>query len=120
MSIDAVALQAEIMEAWVRVMGRGSFEINAIQAFMIVTEAGGKPIPQGVIRQRLGWIESTMSRNVRIIGQGASFDELGPKLVESFEDPDYRRRKLVRLTATGKRFVETLQSIVDKHARKAS
>lgn len=119
MSIDVVALSSDLHEAWVRMMGRGTFEVTVLRIFAIVAEANGQPVQQAVIRERLGIVESTASRNISLLSKGATFTSPGPRLIESYDDPTYPRRKLVRLTAKGKNFLNALQSIVDKHARNA-
>lgn len=49
---------------------------------------------------------SSNSRNISKLGIGEKpVEELGPKLLESFEDPLNRRTKLVRLTPKGRAIV---------------
>ena len=110
-----IGLMQEVSEAWTRTMGRGEIELNVIRVFCLVAEAGGRPIPQASIRERTGLAESSVSRNVAMLSIGATASNPGPKLLESYEDPEYRRRKLVKLTAAGKRFVEALETIHRKY-----
>lgn len=114
--MNPISLQSDLLALWAQTMQRSDPQILTMQVFLVVAEAKGNPVPQSVIRERLGLTESTTSRNVALLGVG-SFGTPGPKLVESYEDLEYRRRKLVRLTAAGKRFCEAMQSIVDKHKR---
>ena len=64
------------------------------------------------IAEELGLSQSTVSRNVAYLGDWNRHREKGHQLVEAFEDPSERRRKLVRLTPKGKRFVTSLANIV--------
>jgi DNA-binding MarR family transcriptional regulator len=115
---NAVAVMGEATAALRAVMGRGEVELNALQILLIVASYKGRTVPQGTIRELIGLSESAVSRNLAILGEGNSIRAPGPKLVESFEDPEYRRRRLVRLTTRGKALVETLQGIIDKHTVK--
>lgn len=103
---------ASTIEQWVKVMGRGEFEANALRAFYYVASQP-RPVPQSSVREFLGLSEAGTSRNMAILGAGASFTMPGPKLIETFEDPDYRRRKLVRLTARGRQTLDSLAAIFD-------
>lgn len=95
-------------------MGRGEVELHALRVFFIVADAAGRPVPQSAIRERTGLSEAATSRNVALLSTGATFTTPGPGLIESYEDPEYRRRKLVRLTAKGKTFMAALSSIGSK------
>ena len=70
------------------------------------------PIKMGEIAEELGLSQSTVSRNVAYLGDWNRRKEAGHKLLEAYEDPAERRRKLVRLTAKGRRFVKSLNEII--------
>lgn len=60
--------------------------------------------------------QSSVSRNVTKIGPGPNPKEPGYGLVEAYEDPFYRKRKLVRLTKRGKELIADIERTVGKFA----
>lgn len=58
-------------------------------------------VPQADLEAATGVAQSSVSRNVAILGAGLSSEEPGYRLLRSYEDPHYRRRKLVNLTEKG-------------------
>ena len=84
------------------------------QAMAVLLKVAKSPLPIKVhdIAVELGLSQSTVSRNVAYLGDWNERKEAGHKLVEAYEDPAERRRKLVRLTAKGKRFVKSLNEII--------
>lgn len=57
-----------------------------------------------------GVAQSAVSRNVAKLGIGLSPSEPGMGLLEAYEDPHMRRRKLVRLTPRGRMLVKELST----------
>jgi hypothetical protein len=55
-------------------------------------------MPMQEIEKQTSWSQAAVSRNIAKLGIGITHDKTGPRLVEAFEDPTYRRRKIVRLT----------------------
>jgi DNA-binding MarR family transcriptional regulator len=107
---------AKLMDAGrclARTTGNDRLELQTMQTFLIVCISGGEVSMQEIEKQ-LDFGQSTTSRNVAKLGIGASLDEPGPRLVEAFEDPAYRRRKLVRLTARGQKLAEELTTILER------
>lgn len=84
------------------------------QAMAVLLKVAKSPLPlrMAEIAEELGLSQSTISRNVAYLGDWNRRREAGHKLVEAYEDPAERRRKLVRLTAKGKRFVKSLNEII--------
>ena len=84
------------------------------QAIAVLLKGAKNPLPlkMAEIAEELGLSQSTISRNVAYLGDWNRRKEAGHKLVEAYEDPAERRRKLVRLTAKGKRFVKSLNEII--------
>jgi len=83
------------------------------RTFYLIAELtrNGNEVPQGMIKDRLGIPDSTCSRNIQQLGLGATIAAPGPRLVESRVDPEYRRRKMIKLTQAGKRFIEAIEAI---------
>ena len=65
------------------------------------------------ISKELGIAQSTVSRNCYKLSDKIK-EKPGIGLLQSFEDPMERRRKLVRLTPRGKRVHSTLSELVVK------
>ena len=84
------------------------------QAMAVLLKVAKSPLPLKMadIAEELGLSQSTISRNVAYLGDWNRRREAGHKLVEAYEDPAERRRKLVRLTAKGRRFVKSLNEII--------
>lgn len=84
------------------------------QAMAVLLKVAKSPLPLRMhdIAVELGLSQSTISRNVAYLGDWNRRKEAGHKLLEAYEDPAERRRKLVRLTAKGKRFVKSLNEII--------
>jgi len=71
------------------------------------------PVKMQDIADDLGLAQSSVSRNVAALSDWTRHRTKGHNLVEAFEDPMERRRKLVRLTTKGKRFTTSLLDILD-------
>jgi DNA-binding MarR family transcriptional regulator len=63
------------------------------------------------LAEESGLTQSSCSRNVAVLSRWEEFGKPGLDLVESFDDPRERRRKIVYLTANGK---QKVQSIIGK------
>lgn len=59
------------------------------------------PVSMADLVTATGVSQPAVSRNVAILGRGQRIGEKGYDLVEAYEDPTYRRRKLVRLSPRG-------------------
>ena len=87
-------------------------ESQTIAIFFLVCELGGTDgIAMQTIANKLDLAQSTVSRNCYKLGDKTR-DGIGIGLLQSFEDPMERRRKLVRLTGKGKRVYQTLSDLV--------
>jgi DNA-binding MarR family transcriptional regulator len=88
-------------------------EAQAIAVFLYVAVHGGKDgVAMQTISEDLDISQSSVSRNAYKLGDVNRHKKIGVGLLETFEDPMERRRKLVRLTAKGKRVHSTLLSWV--------
>jgi DNA-binding MarR family transcriptional regulator len=87
-------------------------ELQAQQILTILAVADRSEIPMADLEKLTGVGQSSVSRNVAKLGQGTSPREPGYGLLEAYEDPEDRRRKLVRLTTRGKALIAQLESSV--------
>lgn len=92
-------------------MDNPRFEWQTLKIFLTICLHGGE-MPQQEIEKLTGWAQSSISRAVARLGVGVSMDEPGPQLIEAYEDPRERRRKIVRLTARGRAMAEKMQGTV--------
>lgn len=94
--------------------------MTQLLTFAYVADRGGE-IPMQDLADLTGVIQSSVSRNVEKLGPGnKAKNELGFGLLEAFEDPFYRRRKLVRLTPRGKDLVEQIDEAIARYLRSAA
>lgn len=84
------------------------------QSIAVLLKVAKHPVPikMSEIATELGLSQSTVSRNVAFLGDWNRRKEEGHKLLEAYEDPMERRRKLVRLTSKGKRFLKSTNQII--------
>ncbi len=88
-------------------------ESQAIAVFFIVCLGEGtEGISMQEIAKQLDLAQSSVSRNVFKLSVVNRHRERGVGLLESYEDPLERRRKLVKTTAKGKRVWDSLVSLV--------
>lgn len=93
-------------------LGNERYEWQTAKLFLVVCMNGGE-MPQAEIEKQTGLTQAAISRNVARLGSGLTMDDQGARLVESYEDPAYRRRKLVRLTARGREVATKLDAILN-------
>jgi DNA-binding MarR family transcriptional regulator len=107
-------LSADIMLKIVERFREVDAEMQA-QSMAVLLKVAKHPVPikMAEIAEELGLSQSTVSRNVAYLGDWNRHKEKGHQLLEAFEDPMERRRKLVRLTAKGKRFLKSLSDIIN-------
>lgn len=72
----------------------------------------GEGIPMQEISRKLGIAQSSVSRNVYKLSYINRHRSKGVDLLEAYEDPMERRRKLVRLSRKGQRVYESLSNLV--------
>lgn len=94
----------------------GNVDVPAqhIQLFLYVAERGGKEVPLADLIKLVGTDQSAVSRAVAKLGPGVNPREPGYGLLTFYEDPEYRRRKLVDLTPRGKALLGDLEKIVTR------
>jgi DNA-binding MarR family transcriptional regulator len=64
--------------------------------------------------------QSTASRNVLLLSETFVKDKPGHGLVESFDDPMDRRKKMIRLTPKGRLFLDKVRGAVPAPVRPAT
>jgi len=89
--------------------------IPAQQVTILLTVLDRGEMPMGDLADLIGIAQSSVSRNVALLGRGLTPVSSGHRLLEAYEDPFYRRRKLVKLTPRGELLRNELQAINDKY-----
>lgn len=84
-------------------------QAHTINIFVMVCLNPG--ITMKDLGERLGVSQATMSRNIAALGKVHRLNRPGYDLLQAEEDPVERRRKIVNLTAKGKRVKESLEAI---------
>lgn len=102
-----LTLLAEQLAAVQKFLGKADIPTQQVLTFLHI--AGTDVIPMADLAGLTGVGQSSVSRNVQLLGDGEP-RKPGHGLVRSFEDPEYRKRKLVELTARGKH----LKSAIEK------
>ena len=88
-------------------------EAQAIAIFFYIGIHGPQEgVRMQKIAEELDIAQSSVSRNVYKLGDVNRHKKPGIGLLIAFEDPMYRKRKLVRLTSKGKRVFHTLTDLV--------
>ena len=82
-----------------------------IQILLEVAAIG--EVTQQDLEAKVGISRAAISRFLSILSVGKP-GKPGLRLVESFEDPEYRRRKIVRVTARGKAAVSRMTDAMGK------
>lgn len=113
MKSKQIAKMIEAGKCIARIMDNERWEWQTAHTFLVVAMQGGE-CPMQEIEKQLDMGQATVSRNVAKLGDGLSPDEPGMRLIEAYEDPFWRRRKIVRLTEKGKRFADSLTTILER------
>ena len=91
--------------------GNPDLLVAAVQMLLEVSLRGETSMTD--LESAVGVSQAAISRNVGKLGGGMTFKEKGAGLVEAYEDPKYRRQKLVRLTPKSRRLVDELYILMN-------
>jgi DNA-binding MarR family transcriptional regulator len=86
-------------------------EIQAQQILTLLHVGQVGELPMADLAELTGVSQSSVSRNVAKLGRGATSRDVGAGLVEAYEDPDERRRKLVKVTSRGRELIKQLDAV---------
>ena len=84
--------------------------IQTLSVFLYVS-VNGPQCKQTDLTEWLGMAQSTVSRNVSYLSKRNRLGKAGLGLVESMENPDDRRYKIVRLTPKGQKLAKLLDNL---------
>jgi len=85
-----------------------------IQSAAVLLRVAANEVPMKMkdIASDLGISQASVSRNIGYLGGVNRHHEKGHNLVEAYEDPNERRRKLCKLTPKGKRFIKGMEDLI--------
>jgi len=109
-SLNAINTVVHALDFFHKKTGRVDLQCQTVSTFLHLAMA--RELPMQDLEKRTGLSQSSVSRNVAKLGIGMSPSEPGLGLVEAYEDPHYRRRKLVRMTARGTLFAKELAAAI--------
>jgi DNA-binding MarR family transcriptional regulator len=102
----------QVLGKFAEYLGKGNVELQALLVFLVVA-ARERAFAMQELEEILGLSQASVSRNVALLSIG-TISNPGPRLIKSYEDPQYRRRKKIRLTARGSELFEEIRRIIAK------
>ena len=107
----AMALLIAGVDALRKELDRGDLPSQTIVCFCHI--AMRSEMPMNDLIDLLDVSNAAVSRNVNLLGIGTP-REPGLGLVDAYEDPEFRRRKLVKLTAKGAKLRDKVADAIGK------
>lgn len=99
------------LDAFTRITENRTIEAQQIQLLLVLYTNGS--VVQGNLEKLTGVGPSSISRNIAKLGAGVRpATEKGPGWVQSYDDPNNRRTKIVELTPAGRKMLEKVSSEV--------
>jgi len=86
-------------------------QTQAVAVFLCVAKSP-MPIRMSAVAEEIGLAQSSISRNVALLSEWTRHQVKGQGLLEAYEDPMERRRKLVRLTKKGEKFAKSISELL--------
>lgn len=87
-------------------------EITALAIQILLHVATRDEIPMAELSKLCGCTHAAVSRTLAKLAQGLNPDVPGAKLLDYYEDPYFRARKLVRLSPKGKDMAKALLKVL--------
>tara|TARA_S200002703_G_scaffold158622_2_gene169511 strand:- start:6286 stop:6636 length:351 start_codon:yes stop_codon:yes gene_type:complete len=84
---------------------------QTMAVYLAVASHGGEGVSMATVKDDLGIAQSSASRNINLLCKTSRHMKPGHNLLETYEDPMERRRKLCRLSPRGKLFLEQLSDL---------
>jgi DNA-binding MarR family transcriptional regulator len=96
----------EALEAIKEFTGNSEIPAQTVLTFLHISLRS--EVPMADLIKLTGVSQASVSRNVARLAQGLTPDKPGAGLIEVYEDPYFRSRKLARLTSRGRKLVEAI------------
>lgn len=107
--MKALTVTGKVLTTILRYTDNPKIPLQQVSILLTILERG--EIPMADLPKLAGVEQSSVSRNVVILGPGLNPKEPGYGLLDAFEDPFYRRRKLVKLTPRGQALKAEIEAI---------
>lgn len=91
----------------------GNRELTALASTVLLHIATHDEMPIADLQGLCGCTHAAISRILAKLSQGLTPDAPGAKLIEYYEDPYYRARKLVKLSPKGKEMAKKLSKVLE-------
>ncbi len=114
---NSMTVMIQLMEKSYQLFDTTELPSQLLLIFAYVAER--KEIPMADLMKVTGLAQSSISRNVSKLAQGEPKSP-GYGLIEAYEDPYYRRRKLVKITPRGEEFAKALDRSVSRYLKAAA
>lgn len=111
---NALSTLSELIEL-LRIEIDPEVPIQQVQVLLQVALMG--KATQHEIGERVGLSKASMSRNIAALGPVNRFRQKGHGLLHTYEDPQYRRQKIIELTPAGKTLVKKIESLVERRCQ---
>lgn len=108
-------LMCAALETFWKATGTTDTPMSQVLTFMHVGSRA--EVSMAELEKLTGVVQSSVSRNVAKIGPGLNPKEPGLGLVEAYEDPWNRKRKLVRLTKKGLQLQADLEKQLGRYLK---
>lgn len=92
----------------------GNTELQAQTILTLLTIMRRKEMPMSDLEKVVGVSQAAISRNISRLSRGLPPAFAGPGVIEAFEDPYYRKRKIVQLTAKGETLRKKLGTVMSR------
>ncbi len=115
-AVGTLAVLRDVGAAWAQITQYPDVPHHWLRVLVELGIRGGE-MPMEEMSKVSGTSPSSITRIAVRLGPGDK-REVGLGWIEAFEDPDWRRRKLVRLTPKGRATVEQLAGITSKAIEK--
>jgi DNA-binding MarR family transcriptional regulator len=107
MNSNLLRITTEVLQAVRDYTGNNDIQSQTVLVFLHV--ALRREVAMSELQKLVGISQASVSRNVAKHSIGLSVHEKGQNLVEAFEDPAYRVRKLVRISEKGLKLVKIIE-----------
>lgn len=114
----SITVMIQLLDTMRKSLGQSDIPLQQLLTFCHVADKSEMPMADLALLS--GVTQSSVSRNVARLGMGITPKEAGFGLLEAYEDPYYRKRKLVALTPRGKELVKELERVAARYLKSAA
>ena len=111
MSVETIKLE-QVLEEFRKL--DTEMQAQTMMALLLVARGDvlESPLTVKEIGEKLGVTSASASRNIAVLSKWNRHDRKGHDLVEAYENPKRRVEKFVKLTAKGRRVIQSLERII--------